>query len=235
MAGDPAAAGQARSPESVDRAMVAVCGAIWLVMLAMSVVATVALVQLGQGRDADPGGQSSWLLYSVIAVSALIIAGAIPLLLRARRTALADPGTGAGSGESGSGGPGSGESGSGGSGSGSGAADRGPLVPIEAPTEKLRVFGTAVDLSAREAAPVSVSRVPAAVVDRLWLRGTTSLLGAMGLALTAVATATYLLTMANDTGTWVALGIAAAITVAMPAILVAFARRLSEATDAVEG
>ena len=230
MAGDPAAAGQARSPESVDRAMVAVCGAIWLVMLAMSVVATVALVQLGQGRDADPGGQSSWLLYSVIAVSALIIAGAIPLLLRARRTALADPGTGAGSGESGSGG-----SGSGGAGSGSGAADRGPLVPIEAPTEKLRVFGTAVDPSAREAAPVSVSRVPAAVVDRLWLRGTTSLLGAMGLALTAVATATYLLTMANDTGTWVALGIAAAITVAMPAILVAFARRLSEATDAVEG
>lgn len=222
MAGDPAAAGQTRSPEAVDRAMVAVCGAIWLVMLAMSVVATVALVQLGRGRDADPGGQSSWLLYSVIAVSALIIAGAIPLLLRARRTALADPGAGAGSGESGS---------------GSGAADPGPVLPIEAPTEKLRVFGTAVDPYAREAAPApaAVSRVPAAVVDRLWLRGTTSLLGAIGLALTAVATATYLLAAGNDTGTWVALGTAAVITVAMPAILVAFARRLSEATDAVEG
>ena len=223
MAGDPAAAGQTRSPEAVDRAMVAVCGAIWLVMLAVSVVATVALVQLGQGRDADPGGQSSWLLYSVIAVSALIIAGAIPLLLRARRTALADPGAG--------------ESGSGESGSGSGAADPGPVLPIEAPTEKLRVFGTAVDPYAREAAPApaAVSRVPAAVVDRLWLRGTTSLLGAMGLALTAVAAATYLLTAGNDTGTWVALGTAAVISVAMPAILVAFARRLSEATDAVEG
>ena len=230
MAGDPVAAGQTRSPEAVDRAMVAVCGAIWLVMLAMSVVATVALVQLGRGRDADPGGQSSWLLYSVIAVSALIIAGAIPLLLRARRTALADPGAGADSG-----GSGSGVSGSGGSGSGSGAADPGPVLPIEAPTEKLRVFGTAVDPYAREAAPApaAVSRVPAAVVDRLWLRGTTSLLGAMGLALTAVATATYLLTAGNDTGTWVALGTAAVITVAMPAILVAFARRLSEATDAV--
>ncbi len=225
MAGDPAAAGQTRSPEAVDRAMVAVCGAIWLVMLAMSVVATVALVQLGRGRDADPGGQSSWLLYSVIAVSALIIAGAIPLLLRARRTALADPGAGAGSGESGSGE----------SGSGSGAADPGPVLPIEAPTEKLRVFGTAVDPYAREAAPAAVSRVPAAVVDRLWLRGTTSLLGAIGLALTAVATATYLLAAGNDTGTWVALGTAAVITVAMPAILVAFTRRLSEATDAVEG
>ena len=221
MAGDPAAAGQTRSPEAVDRAMVAVCGAIWLVMLAVSVVATVALVQLGQGRDADPDGQSSWLLYSVIAVSALIIAGAIPLLLRARRTALADPGAG--------------ESGSGESGSGSGAADPGPVLPIEAPTEKLRVFGTAVDPYAREAAPATVSRVPAAVVDRLWLRGTTSLLGAMGLALTAVAAATYLLTAGNDTGTWVALGTAAVISVAMPAILVAFARRLSEATDAVEG
>jgi hypothetical protein len=211
--------------------MVAVCGAIWLVMLAISVVATVALVQLGQGREADPGGQSSWLLYSVIAVSALIIAGAIPLLLRARRTALADPGAGVDSG-SGSGGSGSGGSGSG----GSGAADPGPVLPIEAPTEKLRVFGTAVDPYAREAAPApaAVSRVPAAVVDRLWLRGTTSLLGAMGLALTAVATATYLLTAGNDTGTWVALGTAAVITVAMPAILVAFARRLSEATDAVE-
>jgi len=236
MAGDPAAAGQTRSPEAVDRAMVAVCGAIWLVMLAMSVVATVALVQLGRGRDADPGGQSSWLLYSVIAVSALIIAGAIPLLLRARRTALADPGAGAGSGESGLGKSGLGKSGSGESGSGSGAADPGPVLPIEAPTEKLRVFGTAVDPYAREAAPApaTVSRVPAAVVDRLWLRGTTSLLGAMGLALTAVATATYLLTAGNDTGTWVALGTAAVITVAMPAILVAFARRLSEATDAVE-
>jgi hypothetical protein len=236
MAGDPAAAGQTRSPEAVDRAMVAVCGAIWLVMLAMSVVATVALVQLGRGRDADPGGQSSWLLYSVIAVSALIIAGAIPLLLRARRTALADPGAGAGSGESGLGKSGLGKSGSGESGSGSGAADPGPVLPIEAPTEKLRVFGTAVDPYAREAAPApaAVSRVPAAVVDRLWLRGTTSLLGAMGLALTAVATATYLLTAGNDTGTWVALGTAAVITVATPAILVAFTRRLSDAIDAVE-
>jgi hypothetical protein len=108
-------------------------------------------------------------------------------------------------------------------------------LPVEAPTEKLRVFGTAVDPYAREAAPAAVSRVPAAVVDRLWLRGTTSLLGAIGLALTAVAAATYLLTAGNDTGTWVALGTAAVISVAMPAILVAFARRLGEATDAVKG
>jgi hypothetical protein len=237
MAGDPDTAGQSRSPESIDRFMVAVCGAIWLVLLAMSVVATVALVQLGRGRDAGPDGQPSWLLYSIIAVSALIIAGAIPLLLRARRTALADPGS-TGSdpgGVSGSGGSGSGVAGSGVS--GSGVADSGLVLPVEAPTEKLRVFGTAVDPYAREAAPepVAVSRVPAGVVDRLWLRGTASLLGAMGLALTAVATATYLLATGSDTGTWVALSTAAVITVAMPAVLVAFARRLSDATDAAAG
>ena len=227
MAGDPDAAGQSRSPESIDRFMVAVCGAIWLVLLAMSVVATVALVQLGRGRDAGPDGQPSWLLYSIIAVSALIIAGAIPLLLRARRTALADPGS-----------TGSDPDGVSGSGvSGSGVADPGPVLPVEAPTEKLRVFGTAVDPYAREAAPepAAVSRVPAGVVDRLWLRGTASLLGAMGLALTAVATATYLLATGSDTGTWVALGTAGAITVAMPAVLVAFARRLSDAIDAAAG
>ena len=242
MAGDPDTAGQSRSPESIDRFMVAVCGAIWLVLLAMSVVATVALVQLGRGRDAGPDGQPSWLLYSIIAVSALIIAGAIPLLLRARRTALADPGsTGSDSGGvSGSGVSGSGVAGSGVSGSGvsgSGVADPGPVLPVEAPTEKLRVFGTAVDPYAREAAPepAAVSRVPASVVDRLWLRGTASLLGAMGLALTAVATATYLLATGSDTGTWVALSTAAVITVAMPAVLVAFARRLSDATDAAAG
>ena len=237
MAGDPDTAGQSRSPESIDRFMVAVCGAIWLVLLAMSVVATVALVQLGRGRDAGPDGQPSWLLYSIIAVSALIIAGAIPLLLRARRTALADPGS-TGSdpdGVSGSGVAGSGVVGSGVA--GSGVADPGPVLPVEAPTEKLRVFGTAVDPYAREAAPepAAVSRVPAGVVDRLWLRGTASLLGAMGLALTAVATATYLLATGSDTGTWVALGTAGAITVAMPAVLVAFARRLSDAIEAAAG
>ena len=230
MAGDPDTAGQSRSPESIDRFMVAVCGAIWLVLLAMSVVATVALVQLGRGRDAGPDGQPSWLLYSIIAVSALIIAGAIPLLLRARRTALADPGSTGSDPDGVSGVVGSGVA-------GSGVADPGPVLPVEAPTEKLRVFGTAVDPYAREAAPepAAVSRVPAGVVDRLWLRGTASLLGAMGLALTAVATATYLLATGSDTGTWVALGTAAAITVAMPAVLVAFARRLSDAIEAAAG
>jgi len=207
---DPADGEQGRSPETVDRLMVGVCGAIWLVLLAVSVIATVALVQLGRGNVGGTDKQSPWLLYSIIAVSALIIAGAIPLLLRARQTALPDAATDV-------------------------PAPDAPVRPTEAPTEKLRVFGTAVDPYARKLeVPTAVPRVPATVVDRLLLRGTTSLLGAMGLALIAVATATYLLANDSDTAAWAALGTAAVITVAMPAILVAFQRRLADTVDEVE-
>jgi len=178
--------------------------------LAVSVIATVALVQLGRGNVGGTDKQSPWLLYSIIAVSALIIAGAIPLLLRARQTALPDAATDV-------------------------PAPDAPVRPTEAPTEKLRVFGTAVDPYARKLeVPTAVPRVPATVVDRLLLRGTTSLLGAMGLALIAVATATYLLANDSDTAAWAALGTAAVITVAMPAILVAFQRRLADTVDEVE-
>ena len=207
---DVADAEQRRSPETVDRLMVGVCGAIWLVLLAVSVIATVALVQLGRGDVGGTEKQSPWLLYTIIAVSALIIVGAIPLLLRARQTMLPDAATDV-------------------------PAPDAPVRPTEAPTEKLRVFGTAVDPYARKLeVPTAVPRVPATVVDRLLLRGTASLLGAMGLALIAVATATYLLATESDTAAWAALGTAAVITVAMPAILVAFQRKLAETVDEVE-
>ncbi|MFN8072778.1 MAG: DUF2561 family protein [Mycobacterium sp.] len=197
-----------RSPETVDRIMVGVCGATWLVLLAASVVAIVGLVRLGSGHSGGGERHSSWLLYSVIVVSALIIIGAIPLLLRARRNALAEPPEPEAGGEA-----------------------EAARTPVEAPTEKMRVFG--VDPYAQR--EVEVSRpaplVPTAVLDRIWLRGTTSLLTAMGLALTAVAAATYLLADGKDTGAWVALGLAGVITIAMPAILVLHKRMLTEAVD----
>ena len=203
----------ARSPETVDRLMVGVCGAIWLVLLAVSVIATVALVQLGRGHVGAVGGggggeeRSSWLLYSIIVVSALIIIGAIPLLMRARRAALTDPTPDV-------------------------PTPDAPVRPTAAPTEKLRVFGTSVDPYARR--PVAaevVASVPVTAVERVWLRGSSSLLAAMGVALTAVATGTYLLATESDTGAWVALGTAAVITVGMPAILIGFQRRLADVVD----
>jgi len=195
-------AATARSQVTIDRVLVGACGAIWLVLLAAGVFATVAMVRLGGGHTAGGGQQPSWLLYSVIAVSALVIIGAIPLLIRARRTALADSGR-------------------------EDSAVAGPLSPTEAATEKLRVFG--VDPYARPRP--EGGGVSAAVVARLWLRGTVSLLGATGLALTAVAVGANLLAGGNDTGAWAAYGVAAAITVAMPAVMVFFQRQLGEAVE----
>src|SRR5215469_4050620 len=79
-------------PDVIDRILVGACAAIWLVLLGVSVAAAVALADLGRGfhrmaRDSH----TTWVLYAVIIVSALIIAGAIPVLLRARRMAQAEP------------------------------------------------------------------------------------------------------------------------------------------------
>lgn len=90
------------SPESRDRALITACAVIWLLVLGMGVAATVALADLGRGHSGgDPSAETPWLLYVIIAVSAVVIATAIPLLLRARRAALQDqaiPGAGAASG-----------------------------------------------------------------------------------------------------------------------------------------
>lgn len=204
-----------RTPEATDRMLLGICGGIWLVWLILSAVAAAALINLGRGQRAAEG--SPWLLYTVIAISAIIVIGAIPLLLKARRTA-------AESREAAS----------------AVSADSGipaspPVSPVtEAPTEKLRVFGASIDPGAvdprvgRHARPEEAAPRKAGVMDRLWLRGTTALLSAMGLALIAVSTATYLLASGTDVGAWVALGVAALFTAAMPAVLAAFQRQLDQ-------
>lgn len=204
-----------RAPETVDRLLVGICGAIWLVWLAATVFATVALVRLANGHASGGERQSSWLLYSIIVVSALIILGAIPLLLRARRGAPAEETRDRTGGEA--------------------AAEAVPVRRTEVPIEKMRVFG--VDPYANrelEAGSSAARRAYHAVVDRVWLRGTTSLLGVMGLALTAVAIGTYLLADASDTASWVAFGVAGALAISMVAVLAFFQRQLGEVVEAAE-
>jgi len=217
-----------RSPQTVDRILVGVCGAIWLVLLAVTVIAVVALVDLGRGHTlGGEGKHTPWVLYSVIAVSALIIVGAVPLLIRARRAALAEPVLPAGDAAT----------------KAAAAAPqtpaRAPVRPAEARTEKLKVFGATVDPYEPYQpafAQSSASRrgdllLPATQLDRLWLRGTATLMGAIGLALIGVSLATYLLAAANETGAWVALGVAAVVTVAMPVIPVFYLRQLRADLD----
>ncbi|AKK28390.1 DUF2561 family protein [Mycobacterium sp. EPa45] len=215
-----------RSPETTDRLLVGVCGAIWLVLLAVTVIAIVALVDMSRGHAASTGGSHTpWLLYSIIIVSAVIILGAIPLLIRARRAAQSDSRLTAEPAKVPPPRPTS--------------APGAPVRGTEAPTEKMKVFGSTVDPYERyqpDFAQSSASRradplIPATELDRLWLRCTVMLAGAIGLALVGVSTATYLMAVNNDTAAWVALGLAAVITIAMPAIPVTYLRQLHGAVE----
>src|SRR5882672_755263 len=91
------AAGHARSAngqdtaefDRIDRILLGACAGVWLAALGAGVAATVALVDLGTGHGQSTGeSDTPWLLYAVIAISAAVIIGAVPLLLRARRAAL---------------------------------------------------------------------------------------------------------------------------------------------------
>ena len=74
--------------DQTDRILLAVCAALWLAALGTSVAAIVALVDLASGHSTGADdAETPWLLYTVIGVSAFVIAGAITLLIRTRRTA----------------------------------------------------------------------------------------------------------------------------------------------------
>lgn len=74
--------------DTTDRVLLGACAAVWLAALGAGVAAAVALVDLG--RSHPQGAESAdtpWVLYTVIGLSVVVIAGAVPLLLRARAQA----------------------------------------------------------------------------------------------------------------------------------------------------
>lgn len=186
---------EAVSAEAIDRILIGVCAAIWLALIGVSVAATIAVVNLGRGfRKMTSSPHTTWVLYAVIIVSALVIAGAIPALLRARRMAATEPaawsvGTSASGRQS--------------------SRLRSTVGPVG--SKSTTMLGRAGGWSE---------------VDRIWLRGTVALTAAMGMAFTAVATATYLMAVSRDSASWVCYGVAGAVTLTMPAIDWLHARQL---------
>ncbi|HUH72642.1 MAG TPA: DUF2561 family protein [Mycobacterium sp.] len=183
-------------PDVIDRILVGACAAIWLVLLGVSVAAAVALADLGRGFHRMAGSpHTTWVLYAVIIVSALIIAGAIPVLLRARRMARAEPAAGSVTGPP-------------------RGAGRPPVRPGSpaAPTVAERARQQRVQ------AVEPAAEWSSAAVDRVWLRGTVVLTGTMGAALIAVAAATYLMAVGHDGPSWVGYGLAGIVTAAMPVV-----------------
>jgi hypothetical protein len=201
----------ALSADNLDRILLGACAAVWLAALGAGVAATVALVDLGGGHPESSGpSETPWLLYAVIAVSAVVIVGAVPLLVRARRTALTEP------------------------------RSARPMTPAgEAPTEKLPVFGTAADQPVHRPgyspAPPVPSRLPLTgpepAADQLWLRCALVIACAMGLATVAIGVATYLMAVDNNRAAWAVYGVAALITLAMPVIPWLYLRRLRTLLD----
>ena len=209
--------------QNVDRILLVGCAAIWLAALGSGVAATVALVNLGNGhQESSTDSGTPWLLYGVIAVSALVILGAIPLLVRARRAALEDNHP---AGRGGVARP---------------PAGRPPAVSRPDPrTQNLRSAQPASappgrQRSGYQAAPRISSfdlGVPP-VVDRLWLRCAVLIVSAMGVALLAIGIATYLMAAGHDSFSWAAYVVAGLVTIAMPAIPWIFLRQLHDVVDA---
>jgi len=208
--------------DNLDRILLASCAAIWLAVLGSAVAATVALVDLGRGHPQSSTTSSTpWLLYTVIGVSALVIVGAIPLLVRARRTAVDDPRADHGAGVR----------------VPAGRAQATARAP-EPQTQQLRSYrpgGDPIRTRSGYTAPSAVSTFDAALppaVDRLWLRCAVVIASAMGVALLAVGIATYLMAAGHDTFAWAAYVVAGLVTVAMPAIPWIYLRQLHELVDA---
>ena len=174
-----------------DRILVGVCAVVWLALVGMSVAALVALMDLGRGFHAARGNpHTSSVLYAIIIISALIILAAIPMLLRARRITRDVPVTrSAGS----------------------------PARTVSAPTIRSGPMAGATH-GATERITTQRPALPDAEVDRFWLRGTAALMGTMGGALLAVASATYAMAIGHDAYSWTGYGIAGAITLVMPLV-----------------
>ncbi|ULE32097.1 DUF2561 family protein [Mycobacterium sp. IDR2000157661] len=216
MAYDTDASGRARlTPmldhnglDRTDRILLGSCAAIWLIALGAGVAATVALVDLGQGRT-EPSGEAGtpWLLYAVIGISAVVIAGAVPLLLRARREAMAA------------------EAGPSGTQPAARPASGRTQDPAAEPatTEKIGVPAARSGQGASYAAPRAL-RTPedpeptSAAADQVSLRCALAIACAIGIAMVAIGVGTYLMAVDSTVVAWVCYALAALVTLAMPAV-----------------
>jgi Protein of unknown function (DUF2561) len=208
--------------DRVDRILLGACAAIWLAALGAGVAAVVALVDLGRGQPESSGDSGTpWLLYTVIGVSAVVIIGAVPLLLRARRTAMeesqppARPAARTAPGQ-----------------------PQPPARGAEAATEKLQVLGTAGDPAnprpGNPAPRAAASSQSVAAVDQLWLRCAAVIACAIGIALVAIGVGTYLMAVDSNAAAWVFFGLAGLLTLGMPAVPWFYLRELRAVLDKPE-
>jgi len=190
------------TPDRTDRILVVAAVALWLTALGAGVAAVVALVDLASSDSVGAGeSDTPWLLYTVIGVSALVIVGAIPLLLKARQSAAGAPPR-------------------------TEAPDDARVRETPSVAQRLQPFGAPV--LRRYSTPPAGHRVgfPTAAVEQIWLRCTATIAAAMGAAATAIGVATYLMASQHEMASWIVYAVAGVITVAMVAAPITFLRQL---------
>lgn len=192
------------APATADRIVLGLCAAVWLALVGMSVAAIVALMDLGRGfHDSRGNPHTSSVLYAIIVISALIILAAIPMLLRARRITRDGP---------------------------VGRSAAPPARPVtDGPIRSSNAPRTVAQGGPTGRAATLRPALPDAAVDRFWLRGTAALVGTMGAALLAAATATYLMAIGHDALSWTSYGIAGLLTLLMPLVTWRQVRQLRQA------
>lgn len=201
--------------DKVDRGLLIACAVIWLLALGASVAAIVALVNLAGGRAANSGSSGTpWLLYAVIGISAAVIIGAVPLLLRARRDAAVDAPP---------------------------IRDRGMARQPQGGAragERSRAFGggaaNQINASISQswaARPSARAMQLTASVDQVWLRCAAVIGCVMGGATLAVAIATYLLADDHSGFAWTLIALAGLATLALFAVPWFYLRELRDILD----
>lgn len=207
--------------DRTDRILLGACAVIWLIALGTAVAAVVALVDLGSGQqESSDSSGTPWLLYVVIAVSAAVIIGAVPLLIRARRDAMSDAEPPAR--EASPPAPGRQDLG------------RGDTTR----SERLRISGAPVGRihngPGYAAAVTHSTSLPAplvAAIDQVWLRCAVLIACAIGIAIVVIGVATYLMAIESDTAAWVFFVLSGLVTLAMPAIPWFYLRELRALLD----
>lgn len=206
--------------DRTDRILLGACAVIWLIALGTAVAAVVALVDLGSGQqESSDSSGTPWLLYVVIAVSAAVIVGAVPLLIRARRDAMSDAEPPARDSRP--------------------APGRQDLGRGDATrSERLRISGAPVGRihngPGYAAAVTHSTSLPAplvAAIDQVWLRCALLIACAIGIAMVVIGVATYLMAIESDTAAWVFFVLSGLVTLAMPAIPWFYLRELRALLD----
>jgi RsiW-degrading membrane proteinase PrsW (M82 family) len=102
-------------------------------------------------------------------------------------------------------------------------------TPAPRPQARLAVDRDPPDYPGPTPARYSATVISVPMLDRMWLRCGVGVLTATGVAMIAVATATYLMAVERDSAAWAAYIVAAVITVGMTAIPVFYLRQLRAA------